>query len=138
MTVTAPIELSQMKTLAELAGEARSILRDMERIERAPVLKKAQEYNGRTGYLPGFLEDFGVPVPQPTGVRHCDIAPLLDGSGTELKYEHFSVVMSKSRRLAMYVACNINGQRSVKIRRGQDRSQSRTILLNRRAASSQA
>lgn len=121
MSVAAPIELSQMKTLAELSGEARAILRDMEQLERAPALKKEQDYIGRQGYATGFLEAFDVPVPQPTGVRHCDAAPLLNGAGTELQYEHFSVVMSKSRRLALYVACNLDGKRSVKIRRGKDR-----------------
>jgi endonuclease G len=34
---------------------------------------------------------------------------LLDGSGTELKYTHFSLVLSKSRKLAYFTAVNIDG-----------------------------
>lgn len=37
-----------------------------------------------------------------------DLAPLLDGSGSELKYRHFSVVVHKARRFALLTAVNIN------------------------------
>lgn len=121
MIATHPTELEQMKTLGELAEQARAILRDMEEADRAPIVRTVRDYAGRTGYSAQFLHGFAVPHPTPTGVRACDVAPLLNGCGTELKYEHFSVVMSKSRRLALYVACNIDGRRSQKIKRGQDR-----------------
>ncbi len=115
-----PVELSHMKTLAELAGEAQGILRDMGRLARVPLSKKPQDYSRRKGYAPAFLQRFPVPRPILTCANRDDEVPLLDGSGTELKYEHFSIAMSKSRRLARYVACNIDGSRSVRIRRGKD------------------
>ncbi|MGE3154240.1 MAG: DNA/RNA non-specific endonuclease [Nitrospiraceae bacterium] len=121
MITTDPTELEQMKTLGELTEQARAILRDMEEADRAPIERTVHDYAGRTGYSAQFLHAFEVPHPTPTGVRARDVAPLLSGSGTELKYEHFSVVISKSRRLALYVACNIDGKRSQKIKRGRDR-----------------
>ena len=121
MIATHPTELEQMKTLGELAEQARAILRDMEEAELAPMVRAVHDYAGRKGYSAQFLHGFEVPHPKPTGVREQDVAPLLNGSGTELKYEHFSVKISKSRRLALYVACNIDGRQSQKIKRGKDR-----------------
>lgn len=121
MLVAAPIEFSQMKTLRELSGKAETTLQRMRARESAPLLRTVIDYEGRQGYSRTFLEDFEVPHPRLTGVREDDAAPLSDDSGTELKYQHFSVVMSKSRRLALYVACNINGGCSKRIRRGKDR-----------------
>lgn len=44
-------------------------------------------------------------------------APLLDGSGHELKYRHFSVVMNERRRFALITAVNIDGKRLKAIER---------------------
>ncbi|GKS59889.1 endonuclease [Nitrospira sp.] len=121
MTVAGPVELEQMKSLGELAGEARGILRAMRQIQPRVTMRSPSDYARRPGYSRQFLPGFQVCHPTMTGRRTDDAAPLLDGSGSELKYQHFSVVMSKSRRLAIYVACNINGKRSQKIRRGRDR-----------------
>jgi endonuclease G len=121
MIVAAPIELSQMKTLRKLSGETDITLQRMSARESAPMMRAPIDYEGRQGYSMTFLHDFEVPHPRLTGVRQDDAVPLLDDSGTELKYQHFSIVMSKSRRLALYVTCNINGKRSQKIRRGKDR-----------------
>jgi len=65
-------------------------------------------YASSTGYDPAFL---GIPVPLPKvpSRRRRDLVRLIDGSGTELKYTHFSLVMSKSRRLAYFTAVNIDG-----------------------------
>lgn len=61
-----------------------------------------------TGYDPNFL---GQTVPMPTlpSSRRRDLVRLLDKSGTELKYTHFSLFMSKSRKLAYFTAVNIDG-----------------------------
>jgi endonuclease G len=45
----------------------------------------------------------------------------VEGSGDRLDYQHFSIVMSKSRRIAMFVACNIDGSTSKTIDRGDDK-----------------
>lgn len=59
------------------------------------------------GYNPDFLTT-AIPLPEVVGAWADDVAELKDG-GTQLKYEHFSVVMSVSRRLAYFVAVNIDG-----------------------------
>lgn len=121
MLVAAPIEFSQMKTLGELSAKPDTTLQKMRALESAPILRTVIDYEGRPGYSTTFLHDFEVPHPVLTGIRQDDAAPLVDTCGVELTYQHFSIVMSKSRRLALYVACNINGQHSRKIRRGKDR-----------------
>jgi endonuclease G len=60
----------------------------------------------------GFLEKFEVPSPELRGNLEADAAPLRDGSGVVLDYHHFSLVVSKARRIALYTACNIDGQKS--------------------------
>jgi DNA/RNA endonuclease G (NUC1) len=39
-------------------------------------------------------------------------APLLSGGGNVLHYYHFSIVMHRQRRLAMFTASNIDESRS--------------------------
>jgi len=43
----------------------------------------------------------------------AQVAPLLDGSGHELKYTHFSVVMHAARRMPLLVAGNIDGDKYI-------------------------
>jgi endonuclease G, mitochondrial len=62
-----------------------------------------RDFSGRRGYNDRFL---GIRVPLPrvlddTGVSHLD-----DGSHV-LPYEHFSVVVNKVRRLALFTASNV-------------------------------
>lgn len=76
----------------------------------------ASDYRGRKGYSPDFLGK-QFPVELPTIVRGvADILSFDDGgaNATVLKYEHFSVVMSKSRKMCFYSAVNINGKLSKK------------------------
>ena len=76
----------------------------------------ASDYRDRRGYNPTFLgEQFAVDLP--SVARNAD--DVLDfefdnASETELRYEHFSVVMSRSRRLCFLSACNIDGNQSRK------------------------
>src|SRR5262249_23669485 len=76
----------------------------------------ASDYRDRRGYNPAFLgEQFAVDLPSVD--RNAD--DVLDfefdrASETELRYEHFSVVMSRSRRLCFLSACNIDGNQSRK------------------------
>jgi endonuclease G len=76
-------------------------------------------YASSAGYDPAFL---GAPVPLPKvpSRRRRDLVRLLDGSGTELKYTHFSLVMSKSRKLAYFTAVNIDGSALHSQRRERD------------------
>ncbi|MER2090356.1 MAG: DNA/RNA non-specific endonuclease, partial [Sporosarcina sp.] len=74
-------------------------------------------YEGATGYDTQFLgEDYEVPHPKFQSDLEQDIALLKDGSNV-LQYTHFSIVMSKSRRLAYYTVVNIDGNQLMKIGR---------------------
>jgi endonuclease G, mitochondrial len=76
-------------------------------------------YARSKGYDSQFL---GVPVNLPTlsPERIEDTVLLKDGSGHELKYTHFSVVMSKSRTLAFFTAVNIDGRHLEDLPRERD------------------
>ena len=77
-------------------------------------------YEGSKGYEQDFLDN-PVPLPNPSKALAKDIAPLLDDKGDILNYTHFSVVMKKSRRLALYTAVNIDGNLSKSLKRDADR-----------------
>lgn len=48
-----------------------------------------------------------------------DVYPL-NNAGDRLDYTHFSITMSRSRRLALYVGVNIDGASSVEVKRSKD------------------
>ncbi|GGA18473.1 DNA/RNA non-specific endonuclease [Psychrobacillus lasiicapitis] len=74
-------------------------------------------YEGSTGYDTQFLgDDYEVPHPIFRSDLEQDVAQLKDGSNV-LHYTHFSIVMSKSRRLAYYTVVNIDGNQLRKIGR---------------------
>lgn len=76
----------------------------------------ADEFFGRKGYDPDFLEGWPIPLPKVEGERKDDVR-IIKGGGTELKYEHFSVVMSKERRMPLLTAVNIDGAESKRVPR---------------------
>lgn len=71
---------------------------------------RPEDYSDRKGYDSDFL-NVNVPLPQPVGKTKIDVLTYLNNGDTDkvLRYEHFSVVMSKSRRLCLYSAVNIDG-----------------------------
>jgi endonuclease G len=79
----------------------------------------AEDYLDRAGYQRDFLgRKFTVDLPEV--VRHAD--DVLDfafngAQETELRYEHYSVVMSRSRRMCFLSAVNIDGNLSKKSKR---------------------
>jgi endonuclease G len=74
-------------------------------------------YERSTGYNTVFLGNkYAVPLPELRFDLKQDIALLKNGT-TVLDYTHFSILMSKSRRLAYYTAVNINGQQLINIQR---------------------
>ena len=84
-----------------------------------------QSYADRPGYQPGFLGDNELFVPLPTvnRLRSSDIQRQSVGpqrGSPELKYVHFSIVMSKSRKMPFFTASNIDGSTLVRPRRGRD------------------
>jgi endonuclease G len=80
----------------------------------------AADYKDRQGFEESFLRDHDdepVEVELPDVLRDSDDILLLDGGGHELKYDHYSVVMSRSRRMCFFSACNIDGNKAKKAAR---------------------
>lgn len=76
-----------------------------------------EDYRDRAGYRADFL---GPDVPLPRVERDSADVLEFDTTGTpetELRYEHFSVVMSRSRRMCFFSAVNIDGGLSKKTKR---------------------
>lgn len=74
-----------------------------------------QDYADRTGFDPDFLGT-GPRVELPVKADEADLLTYEDLDGTtrsELRYMHFSVAMSVSRRLCLWSAVNIDGLTSV-------------------------
>lgn len=84
------------------------------------------DYSNRKGYDPNFLgiSERRVPLPelsealQKKAAVNQQAAPGKDKH--VLPYHHYSVVMNKKRKLAMYAAVNIDGRKIQKTRRDRD------------------
>jgi endonuclease G len=83
------------------------------------------DYSNREGYDPSFLGDGErmVPLPELGEELVADAAPRTDAedAGYVIPYHHFSLVMSKARRLAIFTAVNIDGAQRPEMRRDPDR-----------------
>ena len=79
----------------------------------------AADYRDRGGYDPGFLgRNFTLDLPSVERDVDDVLDIAIDGqSGVELRYEHYSVVMSRSRRMCFFSAVNIDGNLSKKSKR---------------------
>lgn len=105
-------QTATLKTMVRLAAPTD------EGLERAGQTSSAESFDGRDGYAPGFLPGWSIPLPLAAGTRAADMRELRrGGAGVELKYQHFSVVMSASRRLSMLTAVNIDGSASRRLPR---------------------
>ena len=78
-------------------------------------------YEARPGYKPRFIPGHVVDLPALSAALRKDAAKnRLAESGDdpfELKYNHFSIVMHRRRRLAIYTACNIDGENAKMVNR---------------------
>jgi endonuclease G len=101
---------------------------------RSPVAPRGAEaididpdYTSRRGYEADFMGGgaASVPLPTLTGAMVEDAAvsqqPAAGQPSYVLTYHHFSVVLSKTRRLALFTAVNIDGVTSVRLKREADR-----------------
>ena len=84
-----------------------------------------QSYADRPGYQPSFLgeDDLYVGLPTIDRLRSSDVLRQSSGpnrGSTELKYVHFSIMMSKSRKMPYFTAVNIDGNSLVRPRRERD------------------
>ncbi|PDT64517.1 DNA/RNA endonuclease [Bradyrhizobium ottawaense] len=80
-----------------------------------------QDYSNRDGYNPDFVHGVSFPLPEPSAKLARQVAPLRAGEPNaeagELKYEHFSIKMNKTKRIAIFTATNIDGKRFLDIDR---------------------
>jgi endonuclease G len=80
----------------------------------------AADYSDRQGYSAAFLGDGELSVALPAVDQRADdvLDFELEGkSETVLRYDHYSVVMSRSRRMCFFSAVNIDGALSKKSKR---------------------
>jgi endonuclease G len=77
----------------------------------------AEDYRDRGGYQEDFLGDGKLAVGLPAVQRNADDILDFGESETALRYEHYSVVMSRSRRMCFFSAVNIDGNLSKKSKR---------------------
>lgn len=76
------------------------------------VKRTVAELKSRRGFADNFL-GVSVPMPKP-GKTHL---VLKVGTDNRLNYEHFSVIMSQSRRFPIATAVNIDGAKKFKLKR---------------------
>lgn len=84
-------------------------------------LEVDEDYENRDGYDERFLPSFEVPLPKLSAAQQR-IAAKVDRRHAgenpfELKYEHFSVLMNRNRRLAFFTATNIDGSKAKDVNR---------------------
>ena len=90
---------------------------------------RPEDYIDRKGYQKDFL-GAGFEVPHPVLIRDEDdiLTFEFEGEAHELlNYMHFSVLMSRGRRVCRYSACNIDGATSKKRKRKGWRNDPRII-----------
>lgn len=118
-TVTIPVRITvEIGAGGEVAGAELAAGDLLEAKKRVP--KPDADYATRAGFDPKFL---GVEARMPT-LSNALKADLLKPDGApkgELKYHHYSVLMSKSRKLAFVSAVNVDGEAEYKEPRGTDR-----------------
>lgn len=93
--------------------------------ERPDGAHPAEHFRGRKGYDPRFLGTGRrrVPLPGP-GRWTADTAEATEADGRrtkEVRYTHFSVLFSASRKVPILTAVNIDGGKARTIKRGDDR-----------------
>lgn len=92
----------------QVKGPAPHTFRSHHSHVNAPSAEKPDSDIGK-GYDEDFL-DIHLPLPQVDEEYQDQIAHLKSDPGkTELEYTHFSIVMNKMRRTAMFTAVNIDG-----------------------------
>lgn len=98
-TATAPAVSSSLTNAAASTSEVK--------------VKPSKNYNDRSGYKPRFISEFTIQLPTLSESQKRQAAVNKErqpgDDPYELMYHHFSVVMNRTRRLAFFTACNIDG-----------------------------
>ena len=113
VTWTVPVEIT-----VDLPGAVSAAQPHARPADPAPAVtaESTPEFADRPGYRPDFIDGFNVPLPQMTAAQKADAVTIkperrVPGqSATELRYQHFSIVMSGARKLAYFTAFNIHGE----------------------------
>jgi endonuclease G len=116
LTMRVPIEISVR--IPALAAPAAPALVPAAPAAEPPagerLARPSPNYAARPGYKPRFIPGHEVPLPALSAALKRAAAPNREAESDddpfELKYHHFSVVMHKRRRLAIYAACNVDGR----------------------------
>jgi endonuclease G, mitochondrial len=118
-----PLEVTvQIRSPAAAATATTAVEAEVEKLVE-PF--RDEDFAGRRGYDDQFI---GVPVPVPTVLDENVVSRLDDENRSFLiPYEHFSVVMNKDRRLALFTASNVDANPARK-RPEPDRDYSRRGL----------
>jgi endonuclease G, mitochondrial len=72
------------------------------------------------GFDPSFLRSIQIQLPKLTAAQTSDAARMIGTRETVIPYTNFSVVQSKSRRMAVFTAVNIDGATLKSITRKND------------------
>lgn len=106
-------------------GEARIATPERRLRRGAEGLSVDSDYSNRQGFDASFLEGHAIELPKPDRVRAKQIAPLRagepDAASGILAYEHFAIVMDRSKRMAMFTATNIDGSTYLAVNRATGR-----------------
>lgn len=135
ITVTVPLEITVRLGAAQPAGLAPAIDVTAAGAPRfgplspgAEAAKVDRDYSTRTGYQADFLPRATISLPQPDAALKKQIAPLRasepDAAGGLLKYEHFSLKLHQTRRVAIYTATNIDGDTYLNVDRATGQTSS--------------
>lgn len=94
-------------------GRFPSIISSPSQVVKAEKAFLDDNYGNRHGYDPEFISGYTIPMPEIAEGAGDIVAPLL-GRGSkaivgELLYEHFSLKLHRSRRMAIFTATNIDG-----------------------------
>lgn len=74
--------------------------------------RSSDKFVGAQGYRPTFLgSNRRIALPRLTSEVKRELAPLKNSTRTELKYDTYSLRMSRERRTAFFVAGNIDGKK---------------------------
>lgn len=109
------VVVAQSSALDTDAGQPKVLARGAEAVQ------VDQDYANRDGYESGFIPGLELPLPEASRTLARQIAPLRaeepDAAAGELKYEHFSLKLNKSKRIAVFTATNIDGETYLEIDR---------------------
>jgi endonuclease G len=109
------VVVAQSSALDTDAGQPKVLARGAEAVQ------VDQDYANRNGYDSSFIPGLELPLPDASRALARQIAPLRaeepDAAAGELKYEHFSLKLNKSKRIAVFTATNIDGETYLEIDR---------------------